>query len=153
MYRRSVDYCDASISCLDSHSDGTHSVQRIHWWATDAMLHFSKSVLMKKKLIYILDGLMMSKYLANFHFWVSSSVQFNTSYNLPETHSSDFNEQRNTVKEANLFWKLYVQIPNPPSKISSQWHFVAFEMFPVVHREIYKRVSLYFKAGAPRGAW
>ncbi len=31
------------ISCLDSHSDGTHSLQRIHWWASDAMLHFSKS--------------------------------------------------------------------------------------------------------------
>ncbi len=24
-----VDYCDAFISCLDS--DGTHSLQRIHW--------------------------------------------------------------------------------------------------------------------------
>ncbi len=31
------------ISCLDSHSDGTHSLQRIHWWACDVMLHFSKS--------------------------------------------------------------------------------------------------------------
>ncbi len=29
--------------CLDSHSDGTHSLQRIHWWASDGMLHFSKS--------------------------------------------------------------------------------------------------------------
>ncbi len=29
-----VDYCDAFISCLDSHSDGTHSLQRILWWAT-----------------------------------------------------------------------------------------------------------------------
>ncbi len=27
-----VDYCDVFISCLDSHSDGTHSLQRIHWW-------------------------------------------------------------------------------------------------------------------------
>ncbi len=26
-----VDYCDVFISCLDSHSDGTHSLQRIHW--------------------------------------------------------------------------------------------------------------------------
>ncbi len=24
-------------------SDGTHSLQRIHWWTTDVMLHFSKS--------------------------------------------------------------------------------------------------------------
>ncbi len=50
-----VDYCDVFISCLDSHSDGTHALQRIHFWASDAMLHFSKSVLMKK-LIYILVG-------------------------------------------------------------------------------------------------
>ncbi len=35
-----VDYCDVFISCLDS--DGTHSLQSIHWWDTDAMLHFSK---------------------------------------------------------------------------------------------------------------
>ncbi len=27
-----VDYCDVFISCLDSHSDGTHSLQSIHWW-------------------------------------------------------------------------------------------------------------------------
>ncbi len=26
-----VNYCDVFISCLDSHSDGTHSLQRIHW--------------------------------------------------------------------------------------------------------------------------
>ncbi len=26
-----------------SHSDGTHSLQSIHWWASDVMLHFSKS--------------------------------------------------------------------------------------------------------------
>ncbi len=26
-----VDYYDVFISCLDSHSDGTHSLQRIHW--------------------------------------------------------------------------------------------------------------------------
>ncbi len=38
-----VDYCDVFISCLDSHADGTHSLQRIHWWASDVMLHFSKS--------------------------------------------------------------------------------------------------------------
>ncbi len=37
-----VDYCDVFISCLDSHSDGTHSLQSIHWWS-DTMLYFSKS--------------------------------------------------------------------------------------------------------------
>ncbi len=39
-----VDYCDVFISCLDSHSDGTHSLQRIHCWTSDGMLHFSTSV-------------------------------------------------------------------------------------------------------------
>ncbi len=38
-----VDYCDVFISCLDSHSDGTHSLQSIRCWASDGMLHFSKS--------------------------------------------------------------------------------------------------------------
>ncbi len=38
-----VDYCDVFISCLDSHSDGTHSLQSIHCWANNAILHFSKS--------------------------------------------------------------------------------------------------------------
>ncbi len=44
-----VDYFDVFISCLDSHSDGTHSLQRIHLWASDVMLHFSKPVLMNKQ--------------------------------------------------------------------------------------------------------
>ncbi len=34
-----VDYCNVFISCLDSHSDGTHSLQSIHYWARDVMLH------------------------------------------------------------------------------------------------------------------
>ncbi len=36
-----VDYCDVFISCLDSHSDGTHSLQRIHWWASDVMVNYT----------------------------------------------------------------------------------------------------------------
>ncbi len=44
-----VDYCNVFICCLDFHSDGTHSLQRIRWWESDVMLHFSKSVLMKKQ--------------------------------------------------------------------------------------------------------
>ncbi len=60
-----VDHCDVFISCLDSYSDGTHSLQRIHCWASDVMLHFNKSVLIKKQTIYILDGLMVR----TFSFW------------------------------------------------------------------------------------
>ncbi len=36
------------ISCLDSHSDGTHSLQMIQC-VSDVMLNFSKSVPMKKQ--------------------------------------------------------------------------------------------------------
>ncbi len=44
-----VDYSDVFISCLGSHSDGTHSLQRIHWWTSYVILNFSKSFLMKKQ--------------------------------------------------------------------------------------------------------
>ncbi len=33
-----VDYCDVFISCLDSHSNGTHSLQRIVMWCNDTFL-------------------------------------------------------------------------------------------------------------------
>ncbi len=43
-------YCDVFLSCLDSHSDGTHSLlPLVHWWASDVMLHSSKPVVMKKQ--------------------------------------------------------------------------------------------------------
>ncbi len=51
-----MDYCDVFISCLDSHSDGTHSLQRNHWLASDLMLHFSKSVPMKKQTQLYIGG-------------------------------------------------------------------------------------------------
>ncbi len=60
-----LDFCDVFISCLDSHSDGTHSLQRIHWWASDITLNFSKSVLINNKIIYIFEGLRVSKCSAN----------------------------------------------------------------------------------------
>ncbi len=31
------------LSAVCTHSDGTHSLQKIHLWASDVMLHFSKS--------------------------------------------------------------------------------------------------------------
>ncbi len=27
------------LSAVWTHSDGTHSLQRIHWWASDGMIH------------------------------------------------------------------------------------------------------------------
>ncbi len=38
------------ISCLNSNSDGTHSLQRIHY--SDEMLNLSKSAPMKKQLTF-----------------------------------------------------------------------------------------------------
>ncbi len=46
------------ISCLDSHSDGTHSLERIHWWASDVIVKISPNLFqLRNKLIYILSGL------------------------------------------------------------------------------------------------
>ncbi len=70
----SRDYCDVFISCLDSHSDGTHSLQRIHWWASDAMLNLFKSVPLKKQTQI---ETFWSKVSANV-FWVNYS--FNISF-------------------------------------------------------------------------
>ncbi len=49
-----VDYCDVFISCLDSHSDGTHSRQKIHWCASD-VLNLHKLNLSTKFLQICLD--------------------------------------------------------------------------------------------------
>ncbi len=44
-----VGYCDVFTNCLDSHSDGTHSLQRIQWWASEVMQNVSKSIPMNKQ--------------------------------------------------------------------------------------------------------
>ncbi len=52
--------CDVFISCLNSHSDGTHSLQMIHW---KVMLNFSKSVLIKENFqVSVLLGLVIFSY-------------------------------------------------------------------------------------------
>ncbi len=43
-----MDHFDVFISCLDSHSDGTHSLHRIHWRASDLTLHFFVSLFTRK---------------------------------------------------------------------------------------------------------
>ncbi len=69
-----MDYCDVFIRCLNSHSDGTHSLQKIHCWASNVMLNFSNSASINK-LISILNGLRVRRLLANVHFWVSYSFK------------------------------------------------------------------------------
>ncbi len=72
-----VDYLWITVMFLSdvwTHSDGTHSLQRIHCWASEAMLNFAKSVLMKRKeLIYIFNGLRVNTFSTNFHFWLNHS--------------------------------------------------------------------------------
>ncbi len=60
------DYCDVFISHLDS--DGTHSLQRIHWYASDVMLNFSKFVQMKKQTHLHLTWPESEQF---FYFWVN----------------------------------------------------------------------------------
>ncbi len=67
-----VDYCDVFISCLDSHSDGTHSLQRMHWWASDGILHFFKSVSMNKQ-TYLHLGWPEGEYIFQ-HIFIFQSI-------------------------------------------------------------------------------
>ncbi len=72
MYRACVDYCDVFISCLDSHSDGTHSLQSnplvSKWWNATFLQIWARN-----KLIYILDGPRESKYSFLGYLWVKYS--------------------------------------------------------------------------------
>ncbi len=66
------------LSAALTHSDGTHSLQSIHWWTSDVKLNFSKSVLRKKQthLQYISDGLRVSIFSENVHFWGIPLIAF-----------------------------------------------------------------------------
>ncbi len=50
------------------HSDGTHSLQRIHWWISEVLLNFSKETNLS-------TFWMVSKFFSNFHFWVNYSFE------------------------------------------------------------------------------
>ncbi len=71
-----VDYCDVFISCLDSHSDGTHSLQSIHWWDSDEMTFLQ--TWWRNKLIYILN--VDVELIKSDKIWSSTTV-FNTDNN------------------------------------------------------------------------
>ncbi len=61
-----LNYLWIIVSCLDSHSDGTHSLQRIHWWASDGMLNFPN--LMKKQTYQHLNIFNKYFFLVKCHF-------------------------------------------------------------------------------------
>ncbi len=91
-----VDYCDVFISCLDSHSDGTHSLQRIHLWASDEMLISPN--LMKKQ--------------THLHFgWPESEYIFSKfsflGWTIPLTSMKHFHCKLFIVKKGSIdFWNL-----------------------------------------------
>ncbi len=69
------------ISCLDSHSDGTHSLQRIHWWAVMECYISLNLFPWRNKLIYILDSLRVSSFQQIFIFgWTIPLKETMTSY-------------------------------------------------------------------------
>ncbi len=49
-------------------SDGAHSLQRIHWWASTVMLNVSKSIRMKKQTHLLLGW---PEYRKGLHDWIS----------------------------------------------------------------------------------
>ncbi len=85
------------ISCLDSHSDGTHSLQWIHWWASNVMLNFSKSVLMKKWTHLHLGWPDVSQYEVNSSFKSVQTSKHNL-YWLPHAASL-------MAKEKSIVWE------------------------------------------------
>ncbi len=72
-----VDYCGVFISCLDSHSDGTHSLQRIRWWPSDRCYIFFFN-LMKKQTHLHLDDLKVRTFQQSC-FWVNYSFNCKSS--------------------------------------------------------------------------
>ncbi len=56
-------------------TDGTHSLQRIHWWASDVILNFPKSLLMRKQ-TYLHPGWPEDE--VGFIFWVNHSLKLST---------------------------------------------------------------------------
>ncbi len=62
-------------SCASCEVKGTQSLQRIHWWTNYVMIHFSKSVLMKKQTHIHLAWFEVSTFSAYFHFWVNYSFK------------------------------------------------------------------------------
>ncbi len=64
------------LTAVWTHSDGTHSLQRIHWWASDVMLDFSKTVLMKKQTHRRLRWPQCKYIFSKVWFWVNYFFNF-----------------------------------------------------------------------------
>ncbi len=71
-----VDYLWIIVRFLSDvcHSDGTHSLQRIHWWGRDLMLN------LKKNLKNSSTSWMPWTFSANLHFWLKCSFKCGISF-------------------------------------------------------------------------
>ncbi len=54
-----VDYCDAFISCLNSQSDGTHSLQRIQWCRGSSDAKFGPNPFQRWNKLYCTSNLLL----------------------------------------------------------------------------------------------
>ncbi len=69
-----ANYVDAFISCLDSHSDGTHSQQQTHCY--DVMLNFSKYVPKKQTNIESIEWLENVSFNVDSAPWTATRAPF-----------------------------------------------------------------------------
>ncbi len=117
-----VDYCDVFISCLDSHSDGTHSLQRIHWWDTDAETHFTISL---NVLLYKLNTTSFKFSQLLIFYSVETSLKKTN-----EKHT--FNAAEKWAVGAHVLWSLIKH--RKILKISLRWWWVRCWCFILVLR-------------------
>ncbi len=131
---RVLDYCHVFINCLDSHSDGTHSLHVILWWASDPMLNFAKSVLKQElKLICILDGLRVSLFFSTF----SILGELFSKYKYHSSHSSGNLELPGHFRQSRSCRFPYIfceaQIWMPPSATTIMDIFWSKDLGTLVH--------------------
>ncbi len=114
---------------LDSHSDGTHSLQKIHWWASDVMLNFSKYFPIKKQ-THLLLGLRMITSSELSYFGVNYS--FNSSilniitficYNCPQLLCMSQSTPQHSVFFNNI---VFLKVNNSQNTFELLWILVIF---------------------------
>ncbi len=103
-----VDYCDVFISSLNSHSDGTHLLHRIH--------SISPTVFRRRnELIYL--GLKSEQIFTNVNFWVNYSFNAKLSAMMLESDLGDCQGVTIQLQDC-LGWLLggylLAQVKSPP---------------------------------------
>ncbi len=109
-----VNWWTGAVWIIVMYSDGTHSLQSIHCWTSDAMLHFSKSDEDTNSSIS-----WMAWGWVNFHFGVNYSFKITTK--IPKTHHT---KQRQRC-HVHLKWNVYFKgIKWHSHQLREQWRSV-----------------------------